>query len=81
MSNPTIQGEVTTLKNKQNGIKFPRTVSTAVYHDGLTLNKVLDNLEEAIGVLEGSSTIDFSQYQHKTDAELVSEDNIDGNLR
>ena len=30
MSNPTIQGEVTTLKNKKNGIKFPRTVSTAV---------------------------------------------------
>ena len=80
MSNPTIQGEVTTLKNKQNGIKFPRTVSTAVYHDGLTLNKVLDNLEEAIGVLEGSSTIDFDQYQHKTDDELKTDTNTDGNL-
>jgi len=76
----TIKGEITTLKNKDEIIKFPRTVSSAVYHDSMTLDKALDNLERAIGVLEGSESIDFDSYQLENVDELVSDTNENGNL-
>lgn len=76
----TIQGQVTTLKNKDEEIRFPRTVSSAVYHDKTTLDKTLDNISKAIGALEGTESIDFDSYQLKNDEQLVTEENQEGNL-